>query len=244
MWQQNSWCLLFQLALPLPFLNKILPSSSIPKTKPTILPQNLTQTYIHNAFTVRKLTSFRENGPSVKQEADLATEAGMGLRAGNWWGESKAQTVLAASSYLLTVSSFIAQIYEQGEHWPCHTFLSFTESSLGNLVKNWHTGKWGLTASPEPSAGNDENPPAARSAISTLTRPASHPPSPPQPRDPAPRPVGAELTIQLCPTVQQKYCQGIRGVFGFESLQWKTNASLSKIIIMLGRWKLISPQEK
>lgn len=231
MWQQNSWWFCF-FSLPLPFfLNSSLLLHPPKKTKPTILPQNLTQTYEYKAFS-ESWPALQENSLHEKQEADLSSrESRDGAeQKGTQPGESEAQTVLASSSYLLTVSSYSTDLWAGWASALPYLFLLLWIS--GNLV-NYYTGQSeALRPHQSPVAGKWCKLPTShqpRSANPPLLWPVSIPSLPPTTPWPRPGPVGPQARLAASYCAAENICQGIRGILVLRKVfNEKVNACLKK----------------
>lgn len=210
-------------ACPFLFLKKILPSPSIPQRKPN--PQYFHKTWLrlmNIMLSVKADQLYRRTAFMRSRKLIWAAESRDGAeQKGTELGESKAQTVLAASSYLLTVSSHSTDLWTG---WASALpYLFFPLRISGNLV-NYYTGESeALQPRQSPVAGKWCKLPTShqpRSANPPLLWPVSIPSLPPQPRDPALGHWGPRLgsCVLLC---SRQYLPGDKGYFSFEkSLQW------------------------
>lgn len=234
--------LLFHQPAPFFFLNSSLPLHPPKKTKPTILPQNLTQTYEYNALSESR-PALWENRFQEKQEADLSS------RESRDGAEQKATELggkRSTESWLLLVTYW--QFHLIADLWTgWASVLPYLFSLLRisvNLV-NYYTGESkALQPRQSPVQGNDVSFPPPTSPCSAnppLLWPVNIPPPP------VPLPWGGrapgQLSVSYCAT--ESICQGIRTIFCFEkSLQWKWKC-LSTSKIMLSQQKLgQSPEEQ
>lgn len=155
-------------------------------------------------------------------------------------GESKAQKVPAASSYLLTVSSYSTDLWTR---WASVLPYLFFLLRISVSLVNYDTGE--SEALRSPVAGKWCKLPTSHQPLlcqSTSPLTCEHPLPPPVPL-PWGRwgPRGSPSCVLLC---GRQCLPGNKEYFCFEkSLQWKSKC-LSIWKIMLSRRKLVNPQEK